>query len=192
MKCSKNVTLLSVLLCLSFTSCKQPAYVQNDSETESLESISTCRPGMFRWICRPTSDIFFAVKIDDGYCLYRSSYRGQSPDEKSKHVSDLFKNELYTKNFPQPYPKKFSREKLLGKISSSSDYIKRAYYDAIREELSNADRTPGRVNVDVKASTAVTLEYLDEFSSWMETVFFVESGAAKGSCPPPRALEKSR
>lgn len=54
------------------------------SDVSSLETVKMCEPGLFRWMCRPTSVIFFAVKFDSGYCFYVSEYKGKSPDEKPK------------------------------------------------------------------------------------------------------------
>ena len=186
-----RISFIFALLAFGNSSCKNHQ-AQMASEVESIEVIEPCRPGLLRWLCRPTSEIIFAVKVDDGYCFYRSSYRGKTPDEKPKYVKDIYSNEMYTTNFPQPYPKKLSKEKLLKRLSEGSEYAKNMFYEPVRDELINADNTPGRVNVSARASTPVTGQLIDELSAFMETAFYAEGSGGSGNCPAPRVLQKSK
>jgi hypothetical protein len=192
----KNVfasVVSTIALLATTTACKKTGESAGDSGTASIDSYSECKPGLFRWMCKPKTDLLFAVKFGDGYCLYKSSFKGATPDERAKQVKDLFSNERFTQSYPQPHATKFSRNTLLARISDGGSYIKDKFHDAVRDELSHADKTPGRVNVDVKTGDKAPEDFFGEFTNWLETAFFsADSGGATGKCPPPRELQKSR
>lgn len=196
----KQFKIFSYLLAASLTAgllgCKPAQKVeQAASEVESLETVKMCEPGLFRWMCRPTSTIFFAVKIDSGYCFYVSEYKGKSPDEKPKYVGDLYRDERYTISFPTAAPKKVERKHLVTLMSKDMDNnaadpkdVKGRFLEVLKGELENADKTPGKVNLSAKYATKVMDGYIEALAMWMGDAMRNSPQAAGGSCPAPRAL----
>ena len=154
-----------------------------------------CEPGLLRWMCRPTSVIFFAVKFDSGYCFYVSEYKGKSPDEKPKYVSDLYRDERYTISFPTSAPKKVDKKYLLSAMSKDMDAnaadpkeVKGRFLEVLKGELENADKTPGKVNLNAKYATKVMDGYVEALAMWMGSSVVNAPQVAGTSCPTPRAL----
>lgn len=66
--------------------------------------------------------------------------------------------------------------------------VKGRFLEVLKGELENADKTPGKVNLNAKYATKVMDGYVEALAMWMVSSVVNAPQVAGTSCPAPRAL----
>jgi hypothetical protein len=180
--------------------CKKPqGDPSQDSNPASIENVTGCEEGLARWLCRPKSEIFFAVRIDNDYCFYITRYVGNFGETDARHVADLYRNSKFTTQFPKFQPKKVGRNYILSSLKNSIEqsgedtaYLKNKYLDVLKTELDYADKTPGKVNLNAKYVKKVGDVHIEGLANWTVQLMREAPPTSGRACPQPQDLQGSR